>query len=368
MIEITSVLEMLILGYVSFWILILVHELGHYTAAKLVGIRVRKLVVGSGLRTQLEIGGLHVSLCHLPTHGFVLSDLCPRSFSFFRQSCFLAGGLTVQGVFLGLIYWYLFPHWSVNLDRQPYPVLYVGLAALLFGTYVAVKNTIPGKGIMEGQPFANDGLQLIQLWKKRKTLREHRGRLERLLRIYDAFDTGNHETAVIQLDIFCEQHSAQFDEVHALAYQAMEEGRFATARALYEAILKLKTISIDTRVSVLDGLASLVIYHEHWEWLTEAENWILEAKHAAPDKITLDGTYGGILVDAGKVDEAQSVLIKVFEKSKSALDKTISAAYLAKLAHERGDADNTRRWFKKSRAQGIHHIVADRIKKQLSGK
>ena len=66
---------LIVLGYFSLLVLILVHEAGHLVAAKLVGIRIRKFIVGGGGRLQFNLKGTLWSFRLIPSHGYVVPQL-----------------------------------------------------------------------------------------------------------------------------------------------------------------------------------------------------------------------------------------------------------------------------------------------------
>lgn len=359
-------LGMLALGYLSFLVLIFIHELGHLVAAKLVGIRIRKFIVGGGFPFQFSAGGLLVSLRPLPTHGLVVPEFSPDIFSFGRQVFFISGGLIAQNVFLVFVYWHLFTQWPAYVDEESYWKLYLELAVLLFGTVTVVKNFVPGTAIVEGQSIPNDGLSFWQNWKDRSALAPKRRQMEKLQHICREFESGKSKDIAIPLESISHEFGGDCILMIAMAWQAMEQKRFDLARAIFEGVAKLKSISPVEKVSALDGLASMVIYHERWELLGEAEAWIKDARLISSDQITLDGTLGGILVDSGRPAEAKAMLANVFKTSKSVLDLAISAAYLAKVAHSEGNIPEAKNWLKKACAYGTHHVVVNRIKKQIA--
>jgi membrane-associated protease RseP (regulator of RpoE activity) len=365
MLEWDGIAWMMILGYFSLLALIFIHELGHFAAAHLVGIRIKKFIVGAGYRLQFSMGGTLWSFRLIPSHGYVVSELSPKSFSLFRQGLYSSGGLLAQSALMFTIYWYFSAHWSNTWAEESYSLWYVGSAVLLFGAVAGVRNAIPSTGVIAGQPFANDGLLLYRLWKDRKALPQRRQELNELMSVRELFETGSIGAAKDKLEAFREKHGSGFEMLCLASHYASEENQFAAARAFLETALKLKPHPDAERVRVLDGLASMVIYYDLKESLADAELWIREARVAAPDQITLDGTLGSILAELGKSDEAQAMLTAVFKNSKSGLDQAISAAYLAKLAHKRGDIVEAKTWIGKARKRGTDHIVVERIGRQL---
>ena len=288
---------LIVLGYFSLLVLILVHEAGHLVAAKLVGIRIRKFIVGGGGRLQFNLKGTLWSFRLIPSHGYVVPQLSGKSFSFYRQGLFAAGGLIAQSLFLSVIYLHLNLLWQDLRNQNTYSLAYIYSTLLLFGTIIGVKNAIPSVVTIEGQPYANDGLLLHRLWKNRKALPQRQAEWRALQCVEELMERGKVTEAIGQLDDFREKFPRGSETLCLGAHQASEMKNFVVARSFLEAALKLNPQPGSERIHALDNLASMVIYYERWEWLADAEAWIREAREASPDEITLDGTLGSILAE-----------------------------------------------------------------------
>ncbi|HEY1174156.1 MAG TPA: hypothetical protein VGH19_22515 [Verrucomicrobiae bacterium] len=106
--------------------------------------------------------------------------------------------------------------------------------------------------------------------------------------------------------------------------------------------------SIDEKVWLLDMLSGWPFQLKKMEYLTEAKEWIQTAIRLAPDAITLRGTYGALLYESGELVAAETVLHEVFQNSKAAHDRGISAFYLALLAKKKREWNEARRWLRQA--------------------
>ena len=93
----------------------------------------------------------------------------------------------------------------------------------------------------------------------------------------------------------------------------------------------------EERVNALDALACLPLYYGNARRLPEAFRYIDEALQLAPDKWTLKGTKGSLLVDSGVLDDGIAMLEEVLSNTETALDRAISNYYLALAWHRKGD-------------------------------
>jgi hypothetical protein len=88
--------------FVGLWILLVGHEAGHVVAARMGGIPVRFIQLGSGPGATFHVGATPVRLGMMPSSGLVVGD--PRHATLTDWSWFTAGG-PVASVVVGLTFW-----------------------------------------------------------------------------------------------------------------------------------------------------------------------------------------------------------------------------------------------------------------------
>lgn len=96
------------------------------------------------------------------------------------------------------------------------------------------------------------------------------------------------------------------------------------------------------KLVVLDGLACLPIMENLKSFLPLADEFSREALEIQPQNLTLKGTRGAILVELGRIDEAEPLLNEVHTTSEADHDQRISAFYLGLIAKARGDLNRAR--------------------------
>ncbi len=101
--------------------------------------------------------------------------------------------------------------------------------------------------------------------------------------------------------------------------------------------------SKEERVELLDGFASLPLLHEGTRaLLPDASGWCAEALTLDPDRITLRGTHGSLLVELDRCEEAWPILQGVLAATGSGQDRGICAFYLALAARRLGRTEEGR--------------------------
>ena len=105
-----------------------------------------------------------------------------------------------------------------------------------------------------------------------------------------------------------------------------------------------------SKLAALDCLACLPIMENLKSFLPVADEFSREALEIQPQNFTLKGTRGAILVELGRIDEAEPMLNEVYTTSEADHDQRISAFYLGLIAKTRGD-------LKRARAFAVQCII-----------
>ena len=129
-----------------------------------------------------------------------------------------------------------------------------------------------------------------------------------------------------------------------------------------------REVSTDHRAAPLDALATEVLKHRVKFFLPEADAWSQEAFALEPEKITLKGTRGFILVKLGRFDEGEALLREVWTTSDGEVDAGITAFYLGFAARRQGCGRQARRWFRRARsfAPFVGKWLSERIAGELT--
>lgn len=102
------------------------------------------------------------------------------------------------------------------------------------------------------------------------------------------------------------------------------------------------------KLAVLDCFACFPIMEGFKNFLPAADEFTREALDIQPKNLTLKGTRGAILVELGRIDEAEPLLNEVHTTSEADHDQRISAFYLGLIAKARGNPDGARTFAAKS--------------------
>lgn len=133
----------------------------------------------------------------------------------------------------------------------------------------------------------------------------------------------------------------------------------AIEAAVGECLLKLPARG---RPLVLDHAACLCFIRSGSKWIGLADRFSAEAFQLAPMVATVRGTRGSVLVELGRLDEAEALLLPVFEGSTKGVNREFSALYLAIIAGRRGQTQHAVRLAKEARRFQPVGFVNDRLK------
>jgi tetratricopeptide (TPR) repeat protein len=151
-----------------------------------------------------------------------------------------------------------------------------------------------------------------------------------------------------------------------LARQRLMEGRLDQTGPFFD-LLVSSGVSDELKAECLDSLATLSVYDapmgQHGMFLA----WAQEAVRLCPDRLTLKGTLGSALCENDRWDEAEPLLREVLDRSPALQDQGISAAYLARLCHRRGDLLGAKDWLAYSRYVFPSPELDSRLRLELPG-
>jgi predicted Zn-dependent protease len=87
----------------------------------------------------------------------------------------------------------------------------------------------------------------------------------------------------------------------------------------------------------------------------------------SPGNITLKGTLAGMLCENDQWDDAEPLLSEVLSESPVQIDQGITAFYMARICHRRGDTKGARDWIAYSKYIYPDKRLARRIVQGLPG-
>jgi hypothetical protein len=125
-------------------------------------------------------------------------------------------------------------------------------------------------------------------------------------------------------------------------------------------------VSNHIKVSQLDRLACIPLYgpipaEVYGTALQLAEFSVRKALELAPGRVTLKGTLGGCLVELGRSEEAEPILLECYNNG-SMLDQAICALFLGFIAEQRNDRRAMAHFARKSTLLVVPPFLAERAK------
>jgi hypothetical protein len=158
-----------VLFFVLFWVpLLVLHEAGHAVVAALVGWHVGRVVIGIGRTVgQFHVGETLVEIRLVPTEGFV--QLVPRNLlqPHLKSALIYFAGPGAELLVLGLICLLVGPSTLLTQSESIGLLAIQSLCvAILAGAFF---NLIPHQIYTPAGPIANDGLGIIQSFRRHES-------------------------------------------------------------------------------------------------------------------------------------------------------------------------------------------------------
>ena len=319
-----------ILFIVLFWAPMLVlHEMGHAVAARLLGWDVREIVIGFGRDLwQWRFGATRVRIKLAPVEGYVLP--APRDARHVRLKSMLiyAAGPGAELLLLAVLI-LLFGYdavfsgsnelGSVALQSLAIVILLgAGFNLLPFSSEGAVSD---GLGIISS-PFMSDAS--IELRLLTFELREIRNMLLR----------GSSAAAITDTKLCLQRfpHNVALQQLLIAALSA--DGRVDDAREIVRE--KLAATDADHRLGWLQIQAQVELDADEPSWLV-LDLALQEALTHSPGASGLLAAKGASLVLRGQIDDGGNMLAEAWRKNDGSADDSEMLAYLGIAAHRKGE-------------------------------
>jgi tetratricopeptide (TPR) repeat protein len=355
-----------LLGFLINYSLIITHELGHWLAARLVGVEVSDITIGHWRRlVSFSIKGVSVNLRTAPSTGYVTIKPSLKSLSAPRMVVVFLAGVFAEGVLITLF--------AVGL-QAPENLYSVGDLFVAFcrinivfvGSYHTLINLLPTQTVVGGEKRPSDGFQLIHLWKSRHERLVQRRLLSELQQVDDLCLEGKFQEALEVAYTIANKHPDNIGLWQFIGTVHEKLGQMDKAESVLRELIKRPSVPVLKLAELLDSLSSMALYYGRTEMFAEADAWTNEAFRYAPNAITLKGTRGGVLIELGRIDEGISCLREVIKRSECPSDQAFGTAYLAKAFAVKGDHEESSRWMAKAQALNANHPLVKRIAGELS--
>jgi hypothetical protein len=355
-----------LLGFLISYSLIITHELGHWAAARLVGIEVTDITIGHWRRlVSFSIKGVAVIIRAAPSTGYVTIKPSLRSLSAPRMVVILMAGVFAEGVLITLVSVGLSAPENLNSAGDLFTA-FCRINIVFVGSYHTLFNLLPTLNAVGGESRPTDGYQLLHLWKSRRERPAQRKLISDLQQVDALCVEGKLPEALEVACVLANKHPDNIGLWQFISTLHEKLGQPDKAETILLDLIKRPSVPAPKLAELLDILSSRVLYQGRVDMFTQAEAWVNEALRYAPNAITLKGTRGGVLIELGHVDEGISCLREVIKRSECPSDHAFGAAYLAKAYAEKGDIEESARWMAKAQTINASHPLVKRIVGELS--
>ena len=338
--KIVAVAINMALGVGSFYLGILIHELGHALAGKTAGIEIIKVQIGFGR----EIMKLHLLGTELVFHARLAGGLTYPGKSpggRFRPRLFamIAGGMMANALAVGAGIWAMNSAWSETLEGIGIylPHVFTGVNLFMIGV-----SLFPFTSLALGTPYPSDGRQLLRIpFMDDVDLEDFMAAayLNRGVDLLWKDDYAGAESAFREgLVPFPRSRML----MNNLASALISQGKCAEAREILEAALGNGPPPALTGAMLRLNLAAVWLFDGSAEGIEKALEYSEAASKSLVGMHEAMVMRGAALMESGKTDEAMAILEKQVHSDKP-LDKLRNSAtgfiYLAYGRHLGGETE-----------------------------
>jgi len=345
--------------------LVVIHEVGHVVAGWLFRMPIRGITIGHWRRlVSFRIGATQIDLRAIPDVGYVV--LAPRAehVRLWPQTAFALGGVLLEGAVVVAI-------WSIRAPDEigsfhDAVIVFFRLTTVVFGIWHVLFNLAPRTGVIGGARLDTDGKQLLDLWRRRRSLPQLRALAEQWAPIREHFAQRNFSAARDALLTLTQLHPENLGLAEALAQAHALSGDTVAAESVFRRLLAKYDGDKLRKAELLDWLICIALFRDRPDLLTEAQQWMAQALSCAPDALTLQGTKGAFEVTLGNYDEAIRLLLPLFKRAELPDDQAYMAAALAEAYAGKGDLVEGQRWLQIAIAAAPDNLGVRRARAVLS--
>lgn len=341
------------------------HELGHALVGRMLGLRVFKIIIGSGrpwFRTRLC--GFDAEFKTLLLGGVAVA--APRSVAGYRWRTFLfiMGGPAVNLALAGgaLLARPAGEVWGfARLHEAVVPLqvfFYSNVVVLLANLWPQMIQTDLGK-------LASDGKQLFRAVFGRA---DDAASAHAMLFVMEGLDCRAHHDFQTARRWFEDGLALYPDNEtlrHIHASNVIETGDLAAARALLLPRLARENLPPVARASLLNDIAYTDALLGGDELLDEANRYSNEALALLPWMSAVQGTRGTVLLALGRIADAMPLLQKSFEQTTELHGKAQNACFLAMANARLGNDEKAAEYLRLARGYDPNCFLLERAAKAV---
>lgn len=346
-------LDLLFLVAVNFPIVV-AHELSHTLVGSLLGVRVFRVIIGSGkLLASRRAFGITWEWRLWPLSGGTMMA-CPPRQSGNRARFFgavlagpalhvllLAAALALQ-IFLLILQGWFGADAGILLQ-------WTGLF-IVFDLILLLFNLFPKRAAGPAGQAGTDGWQLLHLLFMKPEEERLRDQSYYAMGALEASSRNDADDALR----WVEQGLAKFPRQTALlAVQGeglIQKKEYAKAREIFQSLLSSEDAKNPfVKYLMYNNIAYVDALLRNPDLLPEADRYSAEALRQLPWEASIIGTRGTVLLETGRLDEGIALLKEALAKHKTASGKAANAYHLSVGEGRRGNAEAGRRYLELAR-------------------
>ncbi len=319
--------------------LVIIHELAHAGAAKLVGLRVFGITIGTGKTIWSgKFLGMDWTINILPLAGITMAGARPLPHSRWRLFfTYLAGPASHIPIALGLFFLEAaLPQSRWDLIFIPLIVTNILLAAISLFPHTA--STVVG---MQG----SDGWHLFRVpfMKQSELIKQHVGYFSaEAMQSYAAKDF-NRAESWLQQAFSLDANSGTARNIQGIIQMA--RGEYGGSRQTFLQLLETEEARAPgLHYILLNNIAYLDALLRDPSLLPEADQFSAEALKHLPWLPAITGTRGTVLVELGQLDEGIALLKRSMSLSPDKQAKALNACHIAIGELRRGNLEGARKY------------------------
>jgi tetratricopeptide (TPR) repeat protein len=328
---------------------ILPHELGHAIAAKLCGLRVFRICIGTGKKwLSMRILGFETHFLTIPMGG--LTQAAHLDFQWFRlkRLTYVLAGPAINLVMAGIVLLFVPLRELFSWRSFQYSVP-VGQLFFLTNLVVVIENPFPHNLKTSVGKVPSDGKAIwLTLFLKREAM-EAQHALWFGLECMVCIEKGDFSGALS----WCERGLILYPDnpelINLRGNALLECNQFELA---CECFLKLLSSSEGNklfRAFILNNVAYADALLGRDELLSEADQYSQEALASLSWVAAVKGTHGTVLVALGRYDEALPLLRESMELAETASGKAQNACFISMAEIRLGNFDESTKYLAQAR-------------------
>ena len=306
---------------------LVVHELGHAVAARLVGMRVFEIVIGTFGETlcRYRIGGVVVEIKRHPLDGYVLASHRSLQFLRLRDTVMTLGGPIANAVMGAAALWVQqqaqLSYWSLEGGL----LLFIGVTNLLRALF----SLYPREMTMGFGTLPSDGLALIRTpflsFKERQELHADYYLREGLA----ARDVGDSTCCLRWLERGLREYPQHVGLKTWSGVVCLETNRCRQAHGTFRELLARSDLEESERLQSCVYLVWTNLTIGDPQLLLEADTASQTAMQIAPDDLASQYARGSLLIQLDRLDEGLPMLQAAVAADSVPVHKAVGISFLA---------------------------------------